>query len=125
MVEGGGFLRNQHFQFIKDLDGRINKLDYWQADCLRMSGIYWALTALLLLEPDLNPLNEQFSLLSPLTRESIISFIVKCQCENGGFSGNIGHDAHLTFTLSAIQILVILDAFRDSRLDLENHVKCK
>jgi geranylgeranyl transferase type-2 subunit beta len=117
------FLRNQHLQFIKDLDGRINKFDYWQADCLRMNGIYWALTALLLLEPDLDPVSAQFSLSSPLTRESIINFAVECQCEEGGFGGNIGHDAHLTFTLSAIQILVILDSLQDPRFNLEKHVK--
>ena len=28
----------------------------------------------------------------------------------GGFSGNVGHDSHLLYTLSAVQILAIYDA---------------
>merc|ERR1719296_241144 len=35
---------------------------------------------------------------------------MKCyNSETGGFSGNIGHDTHLLYTLSAIQILAITD----------------
>lgn len=28
----------------------------------------------------------------------------------GGFGGNIDHDPHLLYTLSAVQILIVLDA---------------
>ncbi len=28
----------------------------------------------------------------------------------GGFSGNVGHDPHLLYTLSAVQILVMFDS---------------
>jgi geranylgeranyl transferase type-2 subunit beta len=35
--------------------------------------------------------------------------VLKCQHENGGFGGNIDHDPHILYTLSAIQILLIFD----------------
>lgn len=135
---------DSHLQFIKDLDGRVKKLDYWQADYLRMNGIYWALTSLLLLRPGLCSKSDDFALLSPLTRDEIIAFVQTCECTDGmkctlraelvligmmgnprqgGFGGNAGHDAHLTFTLSAIQILYLLEA-KDEISDWERHVEC-
>lgn len=117
----------EHLRFIKALDERVKKLDYWQADYLRMNGIYWALTALLLLRGDLQEgggEEEGFDECSPLRRQEILDYIVSCQCPRGGFGGNIGHDAHLTFTLSAIQILVMMRAVNDPRINLERHVKC-
>jgi len=41
----------------------------------------------------------------------------------GGFGGNVGHDAHLLYTLSAVQILAIFNAL--DRIDAEPIVKCK
>lgn len=40
----------------------------------------------------------------------------------GGFGGNIGHDPHLLFTLSAIQVLALFD--RMDALDVENVSSC-
>lgn len=116
----------KHLQFIRSLDARINRLDYWQTEHLRMSGIYWALTALLLLKPDLSPAQQEeaFNEASPLTRAQIINFVASCQRRSGGFGGNTGHDAHLTFTLSAIQILCILDAIKDERFTWPLHLQC-
>lgn len=42
----------------------------------------------------------------------------------GGFGGNAGHDPHLTFTLSAIQILHLLES-KDAIADWEKHVGCR
>lgn len=116
----------RHLQFIRSLDARINRLDYWQTEHLRMSGIYWALTALLLLKPDLSPACQEqvFNEASPLTRTQIIDFVTSCQKGSGGFGGNTGHAAHLTFTLSAIQILCMLDAIKDERFAWPTHLKC-
>lgn len=41
----------------------------------------------------------------------------------GGFSGNIGHDPHLLYTLSAVQILVMYNSLQI--VDVEKIVKCK
>jgi hypothetical protein len=40
----------------------------------------------------------------------VVDFVFSCQHECGGFGGNVGHDPHLLYTLSAIQILCLFDA---------------
>lgn len=61
---------------------------------LRMSGVYWGVTALDLLGH-----------LSKLNKDEIIEFIKKCQCAvTGGFSPCEGHDPHILYTLSAVQV---------------------
>lgn len=62
---------------------------------LRMSGIYWGATCL-----------DIMGQLEQLDKKSIIEFIKKCQCQqSGGISACDGHDAHILYTLSAIQVL--------------------
>lgn len=46
----------------------------------------------------------------------MVDFVFSCQHECGGFGGNVGHDPHLLYTLSAIQILCLFDALE--RLDV-------
>jgi prenyltransferase beta subunit len=45
-----------------------------------------------------------------LPREDAINFVLSCQRDNGGFGAAPGHDAHILYTVSAVQILVTLDA---------------
>ena len=72
-----------------------------------MSGIYWGLTALHLLgHPEALP------------RSGVIDFVLSCFHENGGFGAAPGHDAHMLYTVSAVQILAMLDGF----IELEQHV---
>lgn len=63
------------------------------AEYLRMSGIYWCLTAMDLM-------NE----LERMNKNEIVDFIKQCQHKNGGFGASIGHDPHLLHTLSAVQV---------------------
>ena len=64
-----------------------------------MNGVYWGLTALHLLgHPEALP------------REDTIKLVLSCQGENGGFGAAPGHDPHMLYTTSAIQILVTIDA---------------
>jgi geranylgeranyl transferase type-2 subunit beta len=66
---------------------------------LRLNGVYWGLTALHLLgHPDALP------------REQTIDFVLSCQKDSGGFGAAPGHDAHMLYTVSAVQILVTIDA---------------
>jgi len=66
---------------------------------LRLNGVYWGLTALHLLgHPD------------ALSRDETIDFVVSCQRDNGGFGAAPGHDAHMLYTVSAVQILATVDA---------------
>jgi len=40
----------------------------------------------------------------------------------GGFGGNVNHDPHLLYTLSAVQILVVFDAL--DKLNIAKVVQC-
>lgn len=43
--------------------------------------------------------------LDRLDKQSIIEFIKKCQCpKTGGISACDGHDPHILYTLSAVQV---------------------
>lgn len=75
-----------------------------------MNGLYWGLTALYLLKrPDALP------------REETIKFVLSCQHKNGGFGAAPNHDAHMLYTTSAIQILVMIDAVDE--LDIRGYGK--
>jgi geranylgeranyl transferase type-2 subunit beta len=63
------------------------------SDYLRMSGLYWSLTFL-----DLGGAMEQ------LDKEEIVKFLKRNQHESGGFRPCDGHDAHLLYSLSALQV---------------------
>jgi geranylgeranyl transferase type-2 subunit beta len=45
-----------------------------------------------------------------LPREETLDFVLSCQHENGGFGAAPGHDAHMLYTVSAVQILATIDA---------------
>ncbi|KAI5199649.1 hypothetical protein E4T38_06901 [Aureobasidium subglaciale] len=92
----------KHVDYIRSLDTRKDELEYWLTEHLRMSGIYWGLTPLYLLgQPDALP------------RSGLLDFVVSCLHENGGFGAAPGHDPHILYTVSAVQILAIMDAFAD------------
>ncbi|KAK2750180.1 hypothetical protein FQN57_004676 [Myotisia sp. PD_48] len=102
---GGGsgacdqLLVQKHVYYIKALDTRRDELEYWLSEHLRLNGVYWGLTALHLLgHPDALP------------RDETIDFVLSCQHDSGGFGAAPGHDAHMLYTVSAVQILVTLDA---------------
>ena len=60
---------------------------------LRMSGIYWGLTAI-----------ELIGNLERMNRQEVLDFIKVCQDDSGGISASTGHDPHLLYTLSAVQV---------------------
>lgn len=80
------------------------------SEYLRMSGVYWGLTAMDLLGQ-----------LHRMNKEEILAFIKSCQHECGGISASIGHDPHLLYTLSAVQVKLmskqpfVCDDFNDCR----------
>lgn len=67
--------------------------EYTLSEYLRMSGIYWGLTVM-----------DLMGQLSRMNREEIIEFIKSCQHDCGGISASTGHDPHLLYTLSAVQV---------------------
>ncbi|KAF4835536.1 Geranylgeranyl transferase type-2 subunit beta [Colletotrichum tropicale] len=88
-----------HVKYIQSLDTRKDEYDYWLTEHLRLNGLYWGLTALHLLG---HP--------NALPRAETIDFVLSCQHESGGFGAAPGHDAHMLYTVSAVQILVMIDA---------------
>ncbi|KAI9782475.1 MAG: hypothetical protein M1839_004961 [Geoglossum umbratile] len=90
---------DRHVKYIQTLDSRKDELEYWLTEHLRLNGLYWGLTALHLLgHPEALP------------RDDTIAFVLSCQHENGGFGAAPGHDAHMLYTVSAVQILATIDA---------------
>lgn len=88
-----------HVKYIQSLDTRKEDYDYWLTEHLRLNGLYWGLAALHILgHPEALP------------REETIEFVLSCQHENGGFGAAPGHDAHMLYTVSAVQILAMIDA---------------
>ena len=89
-----------HVKYIQSLDTKKDEYEYWLTEHLRLNGLYWGLTALHLLgHPDALP------------RDETIDFVLSCQHDNGGFGAAPGHDAHMLYTVSAVQILATIDAF--------------
>ena len=48
-----------------------------------------------------------------LPRNETIEFVLSCQHETGGFGAAPSHDAHMLYTVSAIQILATVDALEE------------
>eukprot|EP01134_Creolimax_fragrantissima_P008510 CFRG8510T1 len=94
---------SKHVAYLAAFGKSQDDYEYHMSEHLRMSGVYWSLTALALCK----------SLRDSVDVDEISSFVMSCQHPNGGFGAAEGHDPHMLFTLSAVQILVIID-----RLDL-------
>jgi hypothetical protein len=78
-----------------------------------MSGMYWGLTALYLLDR-----------LGDLDQQTIIDWVLSCRNKDcGGFGSSPRNDPHLLYTLSAVQILALYD--RLDLLDADQIAKCK
>lgn len=89
----------KHADFLASYGDDKNDYEFCMTEYLRMSGIYWSLTAM-----------DIMGKLDRMDRTGILEFIKKCQHENGGISASIDHDPHLLYTLSAVQILCLYDA---------------
>ncbi|VEU37828.1 unnamed protein product [Pseudo-nitzschia multistriata] len=117
------FYRASHLRYIGHLGNKLDSPSSYMGavtEHLRMSGIYWTYTALsLLVSPseadaiignessrasDHQPQPPETEL--PLPR--LVEWVLRCyDPRSGGFGGNVGHDGHLLYTLSALQILVV------------------
>lgn len=103
---------DKHVCYILGLEEKTKNSDVlYFTDHKRLSGVYWAVCTLALLNR-----------LDSLPRDRILSYVLSCyhngdddaREEDGvlevGFSGNCGQDVHLLYTLSGVQILAIYDA---------------
>lgn len=103
-----------HKKFIHNLDRAKDSYEFVVTDQLRMSGEllsrlrvpvlsiplnsaaggYWGLSAM-----------EVMGSTKEMNRDEMIQFVLDCRHSSGGFCGNVSHDPHLLYTLSAIQVL--------------------
>ncbi|CAK1368060.1 unnamed protein product [Cercospora beticola] len=91
---------DKHVAYVQSLDTRRDELEYHLTEHLRISGIYWGLVSLHLLgHPDALP------------RDGLLAYLFSCLHENGGFGAAPGHDPHMLYTVSAVQILAMIDGF--------------
>ncbi|CAG8626148.1 5443_t:CDS:2, partial [Scutellospora calospora] len=95
-----------HVKYIQSLDTKKDDLEYWLTEHLRLSGVYWGLTALDLMNN-----------IDALKREDVVKYVVSCQHDNGGFGGHIGHDPHISYTLYAVQILITEDSLEAANVE--------
>ena len=70
--------------------------DYCTTEFLRVSGVYWGLTAM-----------DLMGQLHRMNKQQVLDFILSCHHPtSGGFAPTVHHDSHLLYTLSAIQVFV-------------------
>ncbi|WFD33483.1 protein geranylgeranyltransferase type II [Malassezia cuniculi] len=107
-------LIEQHVNFIKKLERRRDKsLAYHMTAHLRLNGVYWGLCALSLMHER-----------DALDRDELVQFVLSCFNENDGAFGSYpGHDAHILSTLSAIQVLALVDALPELGARRERVIK--
>uniref|UniRef100_A0ACB8F3N0 Uncharacterized protein n=1 Tax=Sphaerodactylus townsendi TaxID=933632 RepID=A0ACB8F3N0_9SAUR len=91
-------LLEKHVDYIAAYGTKKDDYEYCMSEYLRMSGVYWGLTVM-----------DLMGQLYRMNKEEILEFIKSCQHECGGISASIGHDPHLLYTLSAVQILTLYD----------------
>ena len=93
----------EHVNFLKLLQNQENNYVFLTMAHLKTSVIYWSLTSAILLD-SLDEIYPQSA------RIQIINFLESVYDKRtGGFAGNVDvHEAHILFTLSGIQILIIL-----------------
>ncbi|XP_044469508.1 geranylgeranyl transferase type-2 subunit beta 1-like isoform X1 [Mangifera indica] len=89
---------DKHVKYIISVEKKKDSFESVVMEHLRLNGAYWGLTTLDLLGK-----------LDAVDKEEVISWMMKCQHESGGFAGNIGHDPHILYTLSAVQVLALFD----------------
>jgi len=97
-----------HLKYILSLQrDKKDLFESWSKAHIKMSGIYWGLQAL-----------DTMNTLHLLDKELILRFVMECYNSNdGGFGGNRDYDSHVLYTLSAVQVLIMLDAL--DRIDLD------
>ena len=89
----------KHVEYLSTYQEKF-KFETEMVEYLRMSGLYWASTALNLLD----------SLDKAPSKESLKDFCLSCyDKKTGGFSAAPGHNAHVLYTLSAIQLSLTHD----------------
>ena len=93
------FCGSKHGEYVVRVSRDKESLEYAVSEYLRMSGIYWGLTAMCVLDRDLAV---------DMGSSEIVDWVMNCyHSDSGGFGASVDHDEHMLYTLSAIQILAL------------------
>jgi geranylgeranyl transferase type-2 subunit beta len=119
-----------HVNYVSGLAAKLDTPSSYEGALtahLRMSGVYWSLTALSLLLPSDQEVDRLMGVHVVVnnTRQAIVDWVLD-DCYDapaGGFGGNASQDAHILYTLSALQILALADRLDDPRLQRDAIVK--
>ncbi|CAM9372083.1 unnamed protein product [Ectocarpus sp. 12 AP-2014] len=98
-AEPPSFFEELHRQYILRISEQTDTFEFCMTEHLRMSGVYWGLMGMALMGRDLR---------KEMGAEDLASWVMRCQHEGGGFGGNEGHDPHILYTLSALQVMALL-----------------
>ena len=63
---------------------------------MKMSALYWAVCSLAILKEPIPSVDK------------IVEFVKSCSNADGGYGGDTSLDSHILFTLSAVQVMIIL-----------------
>lgn len=94
-------LLDKHLDFLTSLDKTRDKnsIGFFTCEHLKVSALYWGVTALNLIHA-----------IDKHNKEETIKLLSQCENENGGYGGCIGQDSHITSTHYAILVLSQLDS---------------
>jgi geranylgeranyl transferase type-2 subunit beta len=109
-------LLDKHEKYLRQYADDESGTDQIMSEYLKMSGIYWGLNALYLMD--------RISIESDVVLKTL-EFIKRGQNSDGGFAAAMNHDSHILHTLSAVQVLVILNKCHtdSSHIDIDKCVK--
>jgi geranylgeranyl transferase type-2 subunit beta len=95
---------DKHLAFLASLEGlRETRLEFVVSEHLRLSGAYWALSAL-----------EVLGRGDRMDKAAVVAQVKRCAHPGGGYGGAEGHDPHLLHTLSALQLLALCGALGEA-----------
>lgn len=92
-------LLDKHANYIEAFEKDKDDLEYCNTEHLRVSGIYWGLTAM-----------DLMGQLERMDKRGVLEFVKSCQHPSGGFGPTPEQDPHVLSTLSAIQVLTLYDS---------------
>ncbi|XP_074605601.1 geranylgeranyl transferase type-2 subunit beta-like [Brevipalpus obovatus] len=107
-------LLDKHKEYLTTCVPKEESLEQITSEHLKMSGIYWCLTAVDLIKA------EEYK---KANKTKVLELMKKCQNSDGGISPSVNHDSHILHTLSAIQILTIYEAFDDDIIDIPGVIR--
>ena len=91
-------LKDMHVQYVKRSSEDKDAIEYVLTDHLRLSGMYWGLTSLICSAAS-----------TSWTRTRLSTLRSGAAPDVGGYAPCVYHDAHVLYTLSAVQILALFD----------------